>query len=92
MKKNDLNQLFTINIFCSCIMESSQRRSGIPIPKSKSTLKKNLSKSSDDLLSDYSINDSHNQSGDLDLFTLLEENISLKEKSENLFTKNNFGE
>lgn len=64
-------------------MDSSTKRSGIPIPTSKSSnLKKSLSKSNDDLLSD-SI-DPHNQSGELDLFTLLEENIALKEKTENL--------
>lgn len=70
-----------------CIMESPQRRSGIPIPKSKSALKKHMSKSSDDLLGDnYG---DHNTSGDLDLFTLLEENIALKEKTENLLSQKN---
>lgn len=68
-------------------MESPQRRSGIPIPKSKLALKKHMSKSSDDLLGDnYGV---HNTSGDLDLFTLLEENIALKEKTENLLSQKN---
>lgn len=70
-------------------MESPQRRaSGIPIPKSKTTLKKHMSKSSDDLLGDSSYAD-HNTSGDLDLFTLLEENIALKERTENLLSQKN---
>ncbi|XP_031633265.1 paramyosin isoform X2 [Contarinia nasturtii] len=69
-------------------MDSSARRSGIPIPKSKSIgIKKNLSKSNDDLLSD-SFNPS-NESGELDVFTLLEENIALKEKIDELSTKHN---
>lgn len=71
-------------------MDSPARRSGIPIPKSKSSsLKKSMSKSNDDLLSDNNI-DPHNQSGDLDFFTLLEENIALKEKIEDLTTKHNY--
>lgn len=68
-------------------MESLKRRSGIPIPKSKSPLKKHMSKSSDDLLGDSYAD--HNTSGDLDLFTLLEENIALKEKTENLLSQKN---
>lgn len=47
-----------------------------------------MSKSNDDLLSDNNI-DPHHQSGDLDFFTLLEENIALKEKIEDLTTKHN---
>lgn len=70
-------------------MESPHRRaSGIPIPKSKMALKKHMSKSSDDLLGDSSYVD-HNTSGDLDLFTLLEENIALKERTENLLSQKN---
>lgn len=61
-------------------MESPHRRSGIPIPKSKMTLKKNKSKSSDDLLSGHQFD----FSGELDPFILLEENISLKEKIETI--------
>lgn len=69
-------------------MDSPMRRSGIPIPKSKTTtMKKSLSKSNDNLLSD-SI-DPHNQSSELDVFTLLEENIALKEKIEDLSAKHN---
>lgn len=69
-------------------MDSPMRRSGIPIPKSKaSSLKKNMSKSNEDLLSD-SINP-HSQNSELDLFTLLEENIALKEKIEDLSAKHN---
>lgn len=69
-------------------MDSPMRRSGIPVPKSKtSSLKKSMSKSNDDLLSD-SI-DPQNQSGDLDFFTLLEENIALKEKIEDQSVKHN---
>lgn len=59
-------------------MDSPQRRSGIPIPKSKFSIKKNKSKSIDNLLGDHSFD----SNGDLDAFTLLEENISLKEKIE----------
>ncbi|XP_055323291.1 shootin-1 isoform X2 [Sitodiplosis mosellana] len=67
-------------------MDSPARRSGIPIPKSKSnSMKKSLSKSNDDLLSD-TIDGPTNE---LDLFTLLEENIALKEKIEELSTKHN---
>lgn len=67
-------------------MDSPMRRSGIPIPKSKtSSMKKSLSKSNDNLLAD-SI-DPHNQSSELDIFTLLEENIALKEKIEELSAK-----
>lgn len=67
------------------------RRSGIPIPKTnKSTMKKSLSKSSDDLLSE-SI-DTSGLNTDLDVFTLLEENIALKEKTEDLLSKNNSGD
>lgn len=67
-------------------MDSPMRRSGIPVPRTKpSSLKKSISKSNDDLLSD-SID---NQSGELDLFTLLEENIALKEKIEDLSAKHN---
>lgn len=47
-----------------------------------------MSKSSDDLLGDSSYID-HNTSGDLDLFTLLEENIALKERTENLLSQKN---
>lgn len=46
-----------------------------------------MSKSNDDLLSDTI--DTHNQSSELDVFTLLEENIALKEKIEELMTKHN---
>lgn len=64
-------------------MDSPMRRSGIPIPKSKSNnMKKSLSKSNDDLLSDNI--DTQNPNNELDLFTLLEENIALKEKIEDL--------
>lgn len=67
-------------------MDTPSRRSGIPVPTAKtSSLKKIFSKSSDDLLAD----DFHNHSGDLDAFTLLEENIALKERTENLATKSN---
>lgn len=68
-------------------MDTSMRRSGIPIPKSKTSLKKSISKSNDDLLSDST--NPHNQSNELDLFTLLEENIALKEKIEELTAKHN---
>lgn len=69
-------------------MDSPMRRSGIPIPKSKSSgMKKSLSKSNENLLGD-SI-DPHNQSSELDIFTLLEENIALKEKIEELSAKHN---
>lgn len=65
-----------------------QRRSGIPIPKSKTiSLKKSMSKSNDDLLSDTI--DPHQQSSELDIFTLLEDNIALKEKIEELMVKHN---
>lgn len=67
---------------------SMSRRSGIPVPKSKSSgIKKNLSKSNDDLLSDSF--SASNESGELDFFTLLEENIGLKEKIEDLSGKYN---
>lgn len=66
-------------------MELPQRRSGIPIPKSKFSLKKNISKSTDDLLSGTSFE----TSGELDTFTLLEENISLKEKIESVSSDKN---
>lgn len=46
-----------------------------------------MSKSNDDLLSDTI--DTHNQSSELDVFTLLEENIALKEKIEELMAKHN---
>lgn len=73
-------------------MDTQARRSGIPVPKSKSiNLKKTLSKSNDDLLSD-SIVDVHNQTGELDVFTLLEENIALKENTESLSTEKNASE
>lgn len=69
-------------------MDLPMRRSGIPIPKSKTSIvRKSLSKSNDNLLSD-SI-DQHDQSSELDVFTLLEENIALKEKIENLMDKHN---
>lgn len=74
-------------------MDSPARRSGIPIPKSgipkskSNSMKKSLSKSNDDLLLD-SI-DPNSPSNELDLFTLLEENITLKEKIEELSTKHN---
>lgn len=69
-------------------MDTPMRRSGIPIPKSKTnTMKKSLSKSNDNLLSDNL--DPHNQSSELDVFTLLEENIALKEKIEDLMAKHN---
>lgn len=72
-------------------MDSPARRSGIPIPKSKSnSMKKSFSKSNDDLLSD-SI-DPTSSSNELDLFTLLEENIALKEKIEEFSTKHNTSE
>lgn len=66
------------------IMESPQRRSAIPIPKSKLSLKKHMSKSSDDLLGD-----SGGSGSDLDPFMLLEENIALKEQTENLLSHKN---
>lgn len=65
-------------------MESPQRRSAIPIPKSKLSLKKHMSKSSDDLLGD-----SGGSGSDLDPFMLLEENIALKEQTENLLSHKN---
>lgn len=69
-------------------MDSPMRRSGIPIPKSKSSnMKKSMSKSNDNLLADNI--DPHNQSSELDIFTLLEENIALKEKIEELSAKHN---
>lgn len=69
-------------------MDSPMRRSGIPIPKSKAnTMKKSLSKSNDNLLSDNI--DLHNQSSELDVFTLLEENIALKEKMDDVLAKHN---
>lgn len=65
----------------------SSRRSGIPVPTAKmGNPKKSISKSTDDLLSES--NDFQSPNGDLDVFTLLEENIALKEKTENLSTKN----
>lgn len=69
-------------------MESPQRRSGIPVPKStgRPLMRKSLSKSSEGL---FDAEDTHN--GDLDVFTLLEENISLKEKTEAMLEKNNTG-
>lgn len=71
-------------------MDTQTKRSGIPVPKSKSiNLKKTLSKG--DLLSD-SIVDVHNQTGELDVFTLLEENIALKEKTETLSSEKNASE
>lgn len=66
-------------------MDSPQRRSGIPIAKSKSSLKMSKSKSTDDLLGGAAFE----SSGDLDTFTLLEENISLKEKIETMSTDRN---
>lgn len=66
-------------------MDSPQRRSGIPIPKSKFSARMNKSKSTDDLLGGMSFE----SSGDLDTFTLLEENISLKEKIEVMSTDRN---
>lgn len=70
-------------------MDSPMRRSGIPIPTAKSTMKRSMSKSSDDLLSDSM--DPQSLNTELDVFTLLEENIALKEKTEDLSTKNNAG-
>lgn len=66
----------------------SPRRSGIPVPKSSSRplMRKSLSKSTEGL---FDADDTHNS--DLDVFTLLEENISLKEKTEALLDKNNAG-
>lgn len=73
-------------------MDTQARRSGIPVPKSKSiNLKKTLSKSNDDLLSDNNV-DVHNQTGEFDVFTLLEENIALKENTETLSTEKNSSE
>lgn len=71
-------------------MDSPMRRSGIPVPKTKSPMKKSMSKSNDDLLSDCMEPQSLNT--DLDVFTLLEENIALKEKTEDLLSHNNTSE
>lgn len=72
-------------------MDSPVRRSGIPVPKTKPTsMKKSMSKSSDDLLSDSIEPQSLNT--ELDVFTLLEENIALKEKQDDLIAKNNLSE
>lgn len=49
-----------------------------------------MSKSSDDLLSDSTEPQSLNT--ELDVFTLLEENIALKEKQDDLIAKNNLRE
>lgn len=67
-------------------MESPQRRSGIPVPKSsgRPLMRKNMSKSTEGLFD-------AEDPADLDVFTLLEENISLKEKTEALLEKNNAG-
>lgn len=48
-------------------------------------MRKSLSKSTEGLFDD------DQQHGDLDVFTLLEENISLKEKTEALLEKNSAG-
>lgn len=82
---------FQLNAFRDKIktktMDSPMRRSGIPIPKTKTNnMKKSFSKSNDNLLSDSC---DGNQSNELDLFTLLEENIGLKEKNEELMAKHN---
>lgn len=68
-------------------MELPQRRSGIPVPKStnRPLMRKSLSKSTEGLF------DGDQPQNDLDVFTLLEENISLKEKTEALLEKNNAG-
>lgn len=72
-------------------MDSPVRRSGIPVPKTKPTpMKKSMSKSSDDLLSDSTEPQSLNT--ELDVFTLLEENIALKEKQDDLIAKNDLRE
>lgn len=92
-----LVSFFLVRFSLCCVqddeeMDSPMRRSGIPIPKSKvanSGMKKSLSKSNENLLADNI--DPHNQSSnsELDIFTLLEENIALKEKIEELSTKHN---
>lgn len=72
-------------------MDSPIRRSGIPIPKSKvvGSMKKSLSKSNDNLLADNIDPHDQSSSSELDIFTLLEENIALKEKIEELSAKHN---
>ena len=62
---------------------SQQRRSGIPISKTPNKLRINraISKSNDGNLNG-------DPSSELDTFTLLEENISLKEASDLLVKKN----
>lgn len=58
------------------MMESRNRKSGIPVSRNhRSNMKKNLSKSTDLLFLDSAINTSGKE---IDSFTLLEENIALK--------------
>lgn len=65
-------------------MESPQRPSGIPISKGAPKLRfnKTFSKSNDG-----NLNDNYSDSHELDTFTLLEENSSLKEEKQNLIDK-----
>lgn len=65
-------------------MESPQRPSGIPISKGTPKLRfnKTFSKSNDG-----NLNGSCSDSIDLDTFTLLEENSSLKDEKQNLIDK-----
>lgn len=72
--------------------DMEQRRSGIPVPKSKTnTLKKTLSKSNDDLLAD-TIADVDDQNVELHLFNLMEDKITLEEKTKALSSENNTSE